>query len=122
MRLLPDGRIIFGGEDTSFNSNPIKEKKARKKYDKLLKSLCELFPSFKNKIKIEYEFCGCFGTTNNNMGLIGKSEMDDDLLLFISCGANGIINAMVGVELLDDIIQNKHNKMEKLFSPTRKNI
>ena len=42
-----------------------------------------------------------------------------DLYYFISCGANGIINAMYGVELLEDVFSGKENKFETLFSPKR---
>ena len=121
LRILPDKRIILGGEDTVFNQKPISEKTANKKYGKLQKDLFEMFPKIKN-CKIEYKFCGTFGTTKNNMGLIGKSDFDDDVLLFVSCGANGIINAMIGVEVLEDLLQNKQNKYSGLFSPKRSNI
>ena len=72
----------------------------------------------KDQIKIEFKFCGSFGTTDNNLGLIGKSK-DEDILYFISCGANGILNAMYSVEILEDILTYKSNKLENLFSPTR---
>ena len=122
MRILPDNRIIFGGEDTKFKQKPISEKKTNKIYDKLTKSLFELFPNLKDKIKIDYKFCGAFGTTNSNLGLIGESGIDKDILLFISCGANGIINAIAGAEIIDDLLQNKNNPLTSLFSPKRKNI
>ena len=119
LRLLPDNRIIFGGEDTKFKPGPIDQKKANKKYKKLFEDLCKMFPNHKDKLKVEYEFCGCFGATENNLGVIGKSSFDDDILMFISCGANGIIHAMIGVELIDDILQNKPNEYQKIFSPSR---
>ena len=119
MRILPDDRIIFGGEDTPFKQKPANEKLANKKYDKLQNDLFKMFPAIKTK-KVDYKFCGAFGTTSNNMGLIGESQIDNDILLFISCGANGIINAMVGVEILEDILNNKINPLSVLFSPKRK--
>ena len=122
LRLLPDNRIIFGGEDTPFNETLINEKKCNKFYDKLEKNLYKLFPELKGKIKIDYKFCGAFGTTNNNLGLIGKSTFDDDILLYISAGANGIINSFAGAKLTLDILQGKLNKFEKLFSPKRDNL
>ena len=98
---------------------PIDEKSSNKIYDQLEDSLYALFPHLKNQINIDYKFCGAFGTTPNNLGLIGTSPINDNLLLFISCGANGIINAMVGAEIIDDIISNKPNKLIPLFSPKR---
>ena len=118
-RLLPDSRIIFGGADTSFKSKSINEKKSNKVYDKLEKDLFKLFPKLKDKVKIDYKFCGAFGTTLNNMGLIGESKWDKNLLLFISCGANGIINAITGAKVIDDIILNRPNKLINIFSPKR---
>ena len=70
-------------------------------------------------IKIEYNFCGCFGTTKNNLGVIGKSEQKN-VYYFFSNGANGVINGMYVVELLEDIFNGKYNKFEELFSPLRK--
>ena len=120
LRLLPDDRIIFGGEDSPYNSKkPINEKLAKKKYILLEKYLLKLFPVLKNKIKVEYKFCGLFGSTDNNLGVIGKSLNDDKILYFLSCGANGIINAIFGRHLIEDILENKKNELEPLFSPKR---
>lgn len=120
MRVLPDNRIIFGGEDTSFKHGEIKAKKAEKKYAKLEEELHKMFPNFKNEIEVEFKFCGAFGETKNNLGLIGTTQ-NPDILLMISCGANGVINAMFGAELIEDILENRANPLEKHFSPLREN-
>lgn len=116
-RLLPDKRIIFGGEDTVYSKGEIKDSKAVKKYEKLLKKLQNMFPAQSNDIKIDYQFCGFFAQTKNNLGMIGKAE--DQIYYFLSCGANGIINAFYGIEILEDAFNNKHNKLEHLFTPLR---
>ena len=119
LRTLPDGRLIFGGEDTVYNKNKeINYKLAQKKYVTLEKDLKKLFPEIKEKIKVSNRFCGVFGTTDNNLGIIGKSHINN-IFYFISCGSNGIINAMFGVDLLDDIFNNRENKLETIFSPLR---
>lgn len=120
MRKLPDDRIIFGGDDESWNINK-DNKNCDKKYNKLLDELKEMFVDFKDEIKVDYSFCGAFASTNNNLGVVGKTEKEN-LLYFFSCGANGIINAMYAVEIIDDIIQGKENKLAHLFSPLRKNL
>ncbi len=120
MRLLPDNRIIFGGEDSPLKNGQIKTKKAEKKYAALEKALCEMLPDFKNEIKVEYRFCGAFGETDNNLGLIGKTD-NPNILMMISCGANGVINAMFGAELIENILENRENPLEGHFSPLRKN-
>lgn len=113
-RILPDNRIIFGGEDVKWNDK-IEEDKSEKKYAKLENDLKELLPDYSDKIEIEYKFCGCFGSTNNNLGIISETEKKN-IFYFFSCGANGIINANFGVELLIDIMNDKENPLKDMFS------
>lgn len=117
-RLLPDNRIVFGGEDTPYKDDIIDEKLAEKKYKKLEKDLINLLKKYENKIHVDCAFCGLFGQTKNNLGLIGEGE-HRDIFYFTSCGANGIVNAICGSKIIDDIIQKRDNSMEKLFKPTR---
>ena len=119
MRVLPDKRIIFGGEDTPFNSDQIDSKLCQKKYNSLLKNLKKLMPDIQDKIEVEYSFAGLFATTDNNLGVVGQSS-NPDIYYFLSCGANGIINTFCGVEIIEDLLQNKVHKLVHLFSPTRK--
>lgn len=119
MRILPDKRIIFGGGDNASKGKPISDKTARKKYDKLYKDLVKMLPQYKEDIIVEYEFCGYFGWTDNNLGLIGESETPN-IYYMISCGANGVINAIAGARILLDIFENIPNQYIPLFSPTRK--
>ena len=117
LRKLPDERLIFGGEDTKIKDK-IDIKKANDKYQNLLKILQNMFPNFKEKIKIEYCFCGAFGMTENNMGLIGRDN--NEIINFLSCGANGIINAFKGVEIVENLLKNIPTKIyENIFSPLR---
>ena len=118
LRKLPDGRLIFGGEDTVYKGK-IDDNLAGKKYEVLLENLEKLFPAFKDKIKAEYCFCGLFASTSNNLGIISKISLEN-AFIFSSCGANGIINAFFGVELLLDLFENKNNWLEKIFSIERK--
>lgn len=117
LRLLPDNRTIFGGEDTVYKTK-INQKLAEKKYEKLLKDLKKMFNFKDSEIKIDYKFCGAFGQTENNLGLIGQTE-NPNIYLMISSGANGVINAMYGVEILGGLINNKPKPLSHLFSPLR---
>lgn len=115
-RTLKDNRVIFGGEDTKFNKT-INERLAKKKYESLYKNLKILLNN--ENIEIESCFCGLFATTKNNLGIIGASN-NKNILYFLSCGANGIINSFMGVKIIEDIIKNKKNQFERIFSPMRK--
>ncbi len=118
LRVLPDNRIIFGGEDTKYKLKPINDKLAENKYNKLLKQLKEMLPSISEQIEIDYKFCGAFGSTDNNLGLIGKTE-NPNVYYFLSAGANGIINAMSGCQIIKDLLEGKNNPLAHLFSPLR---
>ncbi len=115
LRILPDGRLIFGGCDVEYKNQHVTEEKSRKMYDKLVKDLRKMLND--DSIEIEYEFCGFFAETKNNLGLIG--EDGSGLIYFLSCGANGIINAFYGVEIVEDILKGEKNKFSHLFAPLR---
>lgn len=117
LRKLPDDRIIFGGEDVSFKKTNFSKEKCEKKYKKLLQSLKFLFPKNDN-IQIDYKFCGAFGTTKNNLGLIGETDTNN-IYLFLSCGANGIVNAMEGVNIVEYLFNHKTHPLAHLFSLMR---
>lgn len=116
-RFIKKGLIIFGGEDTPYHGT-ISKTKAERKYKKLEKTFLGLFPELRDKIQITHKFCGLFGQTKNNLGLIGRLEKENHLL-FSSSGANGIINAFCGVEIIEDILSGKKHQFEDIFSPLR---
>lgn len=116
-RFVKEGTIIFGGEDTPYRGKFNKDK-AERKYKKLEKTFLSFFPSLVDKINVTHKFCGLFGETKNNLGLIGRLEKQNHLL-FSSSGANGIINAFCGVEIIQDILNEKKHEFEDIFSPLR---
>ncbi len=77
-----------------------------------------MLPEYADQIFVDYKFCGAFGSTDNNLGLIGQTE-NKNLYYFLSAGVNGIINAMYGVKIIEDLFNNKQNKYTKLFDPLR---
>lgn len=116
-RFVEKGLIIFGGEDTPYRGT-ISKTKAERKYKKLENTFLNLFPELCGKIQITHKFCGLFGQTKNNLGMIGRLEKENHLL-FSSSGANGIINAFCGVEIIEDILKGKKHQFEDIFSPLR---
>lgn len=117
LRFLPDDRIIFGGEDCPLKYE-ISDKKAEKAYYKLHKNLKKMFSSSMRDIVVDYKFCGAFGETDNNLGVIGRDR--NGIINFFSCGANGIVNSMFGIEIVEKILQGESHPLAGLFSPLRK--
>lgn len=115
LRTLKDNRLIYGGEDIPFKGD-FPTKSCENAYKKLNKSLQRMFPQY--KFKIDFKFCGLFGTTQNNLGIIGRDEQG--IINFLSCGANGIVNSMFGIEIVENILKNKPHPLASIFSPLRK--
>lgn len=120
LRLSYDNRLIIGGEDVLFKGKVIKDKVASKKYKMLREFAIELFPNLKD-IDFEYEFCGIFATTSNNLSIIGEDSKVENLYYNLGYGANGIIYSIYGAQNLVRLIKKqKTSKSLPLFSMTRK--
>lgn len=119
IRLTYDNRLIVGGEDIILRKK-ISDTKASNKYKKLEDYMYQFFPQLKGKAEIEYRFCGAFGTTKNNLGVVGPSYKNDNLWYLLGYGANGIINSLVCAPMLVELYFGKINKNLYLFSPDRK--
>lgn len=118
IRLTHDSRIIMGGEDRRLFYG-IGKYFANNKYSMLKKYLVKLFPTFDN-VPIEYKFCGAFGTTKNNLGVVGNTKDNPHLYYMLGYGANGIINAIATSPMLVDLYLGHLDPMLTLFSPDRK--
>ncbi|MEG1528105.1 MAG: FAD-dependent oxidoreductase [Clostridia bacterium] len=116
LRILPDNKLIFGGEDTLYYDK-FDVKKAEQKYQKLENTLRKMLPDYDKQIKVDCKFCGLFGSTKNNLGLIGKAQENEYYLL--SSGANGIVNAIGGIEIIEDDLLGKAHSLASVFSPKR---
>ncbi|MEG1647100.1 MAG: FAD-binding oxidoreductase, partial [Clostridia bacterium] len=73
-------------------------------------------------VTIDYKFCGAFSTTKDNLGLIGQDENKKQLYYCLGYGANGILYAMSGSEMLVDLFNGKFDANLDLFAPNRKTI
>ena len=82
----------------------------------------ELINDTKNKFQsdIDYIWMTHDITTNDILPLIGKVNSDSkDLLMATGFNKWGMTNGTISGMLLSDIVLNKKNKYEKLFSPSR---
>lgn len=122
IKLTKDNRIVLGGEDIKFWFDTINDKIAKYKYNQLKKYLFKLFPDLSGSITIDYEFCGTFSATDDNLGVYGVSSEHDNLWYSLSYGANGIINSMVGAEMLAKMYKGELDENLKLFDPSRRII
>ena len=116
-RTTSDNRIIAGGEDTPFTDN-FNPKIAIEKYNILEQRLKNMFNEI-NDIKIEYEYCGAFASTKDNLGFIGKDPNKDKLWYALGYGANGILFAILGGLMLPKLYKGEVDEYLKYFKVDR---
>ena len=118
LRSTPDNRIIIGGADINF-SDINNEKLCNKQYSLLEDKLRSMFPNKKN-IEVEYKYCGCFASTQDNLGFIGPSKKTNKNLWYcLGYGANGILFSMLGAFMLSKLYKNNYDPNMSLFDPDR---
>lgn len=113
-RTTYDNRIIAGGEDVDFYTNIENEKLAKEKYSILLNRIKNMFPNIKD-IEIDYEYCGGFISSQDNLGYIGEDPNHKNLWFCLGYGANGILFAILGGMMLSKLYKNEIDENLKLF-------
>ena len=117
-RTTSDNRIIAGGEDVDFYTNIKIEKLAKEKYSILLNRIKNMFPNIKD-IEIDYEYCGGFISSQDNLGYIGEDPNHKNLWFCLGYGANGILFAILGGMMLSKLYKNEIDENLKLFKVDR---
>lgn len=117
-RTTSDNRIIAGGEDVDFYTNINNEKLAKEKYEILLNRVKNMFPNIKN-IEMDYEYCGGFISSQDNLGYIGEDPNNKNLWFCLGYGANGILFAILGGMMLSKYYKGEVDPNMKLFSVGR---
>ena len=117
-RTTEDNRIIAGGEDIDFYNNILNEKVAKEKYEILLNRIKNMFPKI-NSIESEYEYCGGFISSQDNLGFFGKDPNHKNLWYCLGYGANGILFAILGGMILSKFYKGEIDDNMKLFKVDR---
>ncbi len=117
-RTTSDCRIIAGGQDIDFEPNIFNEKVAQEKYEIIESRLKAMFPKIPN-IEIEYEYCGCFTSTPDNLGFIGPDLQHKQLWYCLGYGANGILFDILGAKMLTKLYRDEVDPNMRLFKINR---
>lgn len=112
MRTTKDNRIIFGGEDVSFDLID-NEEVCNEKYKILEEKLKKMFRA--SNIEIEYKYCGCFASTKDNLGFVGEDKKQSNLWYNLGYGANGILFAILGAKMLVKLYNGQVDENMYLF-------
>lgn len=117
-RTTQDNRIIAGGEDIDFYNNILNEEVAKEKYEILLNRIKNMFPKI-NPIISEYEYCGGFISSQDNLGFFGEDPNHKNLWYCLGYGANGILFAILGGMMLSKLYKGEIDENLKLFKIDR---
>lgn len=113
-----DHRIIGGGQDLPYEQNINNEEQAKKAFDTIRSNIYRIFPNDPN-IRIDYQYCGAFSSTQDNLGFIGKDPAHKNLWICLGYGANGILFALLGGDMLSRYYQGEVDENMKLFQVDR---
>lgn len=117
LRTTEDNRLILGGEDINFLTDIFNEELCNRSYEILEQRLKNLFPNL--DIEIEYQYCGAFASTQDNLGFLGKDPKNKKLWYCLGYGANGILFAILGGMMLSKLYLGEGSKDMELFSVGR---
>ncbi|MDO5516264.1 MAG: FAD-dependent oxidoreductase [Clostridium sp.] len=117
-RTTYDNRIIGGGEDIDFLTNVNNEKVCVEKYKSLESTIKRMFNEILD-IEFDYEYCGAFTSTQDNVGFIGKDPDKPRLWYDLGYGANGILFAILGGMMLSKLYNGEVDENLSLFNPAR---
>jgi glycine/D-amino acid oxidase-like deaminating enzyme len=109
MRYL-NGRLLIGGEDSSYNHSAKVKERDR---ENLLAALNTRLPGV-NFIE-DFSWAGVFGSTKDSLPYIGYSPEYKNALFVLGYGGNGIIFSVQGMEIITDLLEGKQNELAKWY-------
>ena len=77
-----------------------------------------MFPNIKD-IEIEYRYCGAFYSTPDNLGFVGPDNKHNNIWYLLGYGANGILFAVLGADMLVKLYKGDYDKDMNLFKADR---
>jgi glycine/D-amino acid oxidase-like deaminating enzyme len=100
-RLLPDKRFMFGGRGSSSGSDAL----ARKTYDRIVATLRQLWPAWKD-VQIDYRWHGLVCFTRRQTPSIGRLPDDPSVLFAFGYHGNGVNTSTWSGKQLADWLAN----------------
>lgn len=117
-RVTDDGRVIVGGEDSSFSSRHENPRTLARKSRRLLSRLAAWFPEL--RVEMSYVWAGVFGTTEDGLPNIGPVHELEHTWMALGYGGNGITFSVIAANLLGDIWEGKPRPDAAIFDASRR--
>ncbi len=113
MRCTDDGRMLVGGEDSTFKTPVIQQRMKDRKQIKLISKLAKVLPDV--LFVPDFSWGGTFGTTKDGLPYIGKSPEFENALFVLGFGGNGITFSVQGMGMITDMLKGVPHPLEPYY-------
>lgn len=113
MRTTGDGRLLVGGEDSSYKTSLLNTKTKEQKSKKLMSKLNSLMGDI--AFIEDHNWGGVFGTTKDGLPYIGQSPEIENALFVLGFGGNGITFSIQAMEIIINLLANKQNSLSHYY-------
>lgn len=115
MRTTGDHRIICGGLDEFAADADERDRRLPGKTERLLEALRRLFPQY-GELRADYAWSAYFARTRDGLPLFGEQEGFPDCCFALGYGGNGTIHAMMGADIVSELVTKGYHPDADLFS------
>lgn len=116
-RWTDDHRLIFGGADSPFKDETLRDNRIDSKCRDLTQDLAILCPGL--PIEPAFAWAGTFGTTHDGLAYIGLPPERQRVLFALGYGGNGITFSEIASRIITDHIRGKAHQDAPVFAFTR---
>lgn len=113
MRTSDDGRLLVGGEDSSFRFPLFQQKIKEAKSKKLQAQIEQLMPEI--EYIEDFSWGGTFGSTKDGLPYIGKSPEYENALFVLGFGGNGITFSIQAMDIIPQLLEGKKPKLAEYY-------
>ena len=113
IRTTSDNRVIVGGEDESYRTLPLRERRIPHKQKRLEQRFAQLFANI--KLETAYAWAGTFGETKDGLAYIGESPELPGAYFALGYGGNGITYSVIAAEMVRDLCLGRPNPDQHIF-------
>ncbi len=114
LRTTADNRILIGGKDDDFYNPQKRDKNLPQKVRLLEKNFKKLFPHI--PFKTDYQWAGTFCGTKDGLPYIGGIPERKNTYFALGFGGNGITFSIIASQIIADLVSNRKNENQELFS------
>lgn len=114
LRITADNRILIGGRDDEFSDPKKRDQNISKKAKQLEKDFKKLFPHI--PFRTDYQWGGTFCGTKDGLPYIGSIPTLKNTYFALGFGGNGITFSVIAAQIIADLVADRKNEDQEIFS------